>query len=300
MELTFSRSANFSYDVDRWSQNNYTDVTFSNNSAVSVNLNKAANWVSIFVLCDTMVSLGCTMEVSKIKAHIVKPKGVVIAIVAQFGVMPLTAFSLAKLFQLGTSQAMAVLVCGCSPGGVLSNVLSFAFKGDMNLSIVMTTCSTLAALGMMPLQLFIYCHGFSDLSAVPYGSIIMALFLTLLPCAIGIYINYRIPQYSKLVTRVGLSLMLVSLIVFAVLVGILLGEAILIVAAPRLVATAALMPLIGYSLGYALSLFFMFHGPCRRTVAIETGCQNVPLCYTILKVAFQPEFIGRNLQMNQQ
>lgn len=56
-------------------------------------------------------------------------------------------------------------------------------------------------------------------------------------------------------------MMLVALIVFAVLVGILLGEAILIVAAPRLVATAALMPLIGYGLGYVLSLFFFrFNG----------------------------------------
>lgn len=56
--------------------------------------------------------------------------------------------------------------------------------------------------------------------------------------------------------QVGLSVMLVALIVFAVLVGILLGEAILTVGALRLVATAALMPLIGYGLGYALSLFF--------------------------------------------
>ncbi|KAF5900070.1 sodium/bile acid cotransporter-like, partial [Clarias magur] len=206
-----------------------------------------------------MISLGCTMEISRIKAHIMKPKGVVIAMLAQFGLMPLTAFTLAKLFQLGTSEAMAVLVCGCCPAGVLSNVLSFAFRGDMNLSIVMTTCCTLAALGMMPLLLFIYCRGFTDLSAVPYGNVVLALFLTLLPCAFGIYIKYRIPQYSKLVTRVGLSVMLVCLIVFAVLIGILLGEAVLTVGAPRLVATAALMPLIGYGLGYVLSLLFFRH-----------------------------------------
>lgn len=70
------------------------------------------------------------------------------------------------------------------------------------LSIVMTSCSTLAALGMTPLLLFVYCHGFSDPSAVPFANIILAMFLTLLPCAIGIYINHRVPQYSKLITRV--------------------------------------------------------------------------------------------------
>ncbi|XP_060772323.1 hepatic sodium/bile acid cotransporter isoform X2 [Neoarius graeffei] len=238
MELSFNQTDGFSPDVDRWSQNNFANVTFSNSSAISVNLNKAANLI-------------------------------------------------------GTSEAVAVLVCGCSPGGVLSNVMSYAFKGDMNLSIVMTTCSTLAALGMMPLLLFIYCHGFSNLSVLPYGNIILALFLTVLPCAFGIYINHRVPQYSKLVTRVGLILMLVALIVFAVLVAILLGEAILTVGSPRLVAIAALLPLIGYGLGYVLSLFFFRSDrPCRRTVAIETGCQNIALGYTILKVAFDPEFIG--------
>lgn len=126
MELSFNRSAHSPMDPST----NFSNATVS---AVSEQLNKAANLVSIFVVCETMVSLGCTMNISKIKAHIMKPKGVALAILAQFGVMPLTAFSLAKLFQLGTAQAMAVLVCGCSPGGVLSNVLAYAFKGDMNL-----------------------------------------------------------------------------------------------------------------------------------------------------------------------
>lgn len=63
-------------------------------------------------------------------------------------------------------------------------------------------------------------------------------------------------QSVFLLSQVGLILMLVALIVFAVLVAILLGEAILTVGTPRLVAIAALLPLIGYGLGYVLSLFF--------------------------------------------
>lgn len=136
MDSNFNQTTHYSDDADRWSLNNFTNVTFSNSSALYVNLNTAANLVSIFILVDTMVAMGCTMQVSKIKDHIIKPKGVAIAILAQFGVMPLTAFSLAKLFQLAPSKAMAVLVCGCSPGGVLSNVLTYAFKGDMNLRYI--------------------------------------------------------------------------------------------------------------------------------------------------------------------
>lgn len=67
----------------------------------------------------------------------------------------------------------------------------------------MTSCSTLLALGMMPLLLFLYCQGFSNLqNAVPYVDIIVSLIMILVPCGIGILINYFRPQYAKIITKV--------------------------------------------------------------------------------------------------
>lgn len=93
----------------------------------------ALSVILVFMLLFIMLSLGCTMEFSKIKAHFWKPKGLAIAMVAQYGIMPLTAFLLGKAFQLRKIEALAILICGCSPGGNLSNVFSLAVKGDMNL-----------------------------------------------------------------------------------------------------------------------------------------------------------------------
>jgi sodium/bile acid cotransporter 1 len=109
------------------------NVTTGFQSPFSPVMDMAINGITIISLFITMVSLGCTMEISKIKAHILKPKGVAIAVVAQFGIMPLTAFSLAKIFQLGAIEAVTVLICGCCPGGNLSNIFALALKGDMNL-----------------------------------------------------------------------------------------------------------------------------------------------------------------------
>lgn len=100
---------------------------------ISPTLNKTIDIFTVTILFITMISLGCTMELSKIKAHLLKPKGVGIALLAQFGIMPLTAFSLAKLLQMDAVKAVTVLICGCCPGGTLSNIFSLAFKGDMNL-----------------------------------------------------------------------------------------------------------------------------------------------------------------------
>lgn len=74
------------------------------------------------------------------------------------------------------------------------------------LSILMTSCSTLLALAMMPLLLYVYCQGFDNLQTlVPYVDIITSLFTILIPCGAGILINYYRPQYSKIITKVSVA-----------------------------------------------------------------------------------------------
>ncbi|XP_074471988.1 hepatic sodium/bile acid cotransporter-like isoform X3 [Sebastes fasciatus] len=273
------------------------NMTAANTSSVftamlSPVMDKTINILMIIVMFITMVSLGCTMEVSKIKHHIVRPKGVAIAVLAQYGVMPLTAFCLAKAFQLTDITAVVILVCGCCPGGSLSNLLALALKGDMNLSIVMTTCSTLLALVMMPLLLYLYCQGFNLQNSVPYDGIIISLLSILIPCGVGILINYYRPQYAKTITRVGLAFMMIAVVAIATFASIVIGASILTVLSPPLMAIGALMPFIGYTFGYIISWLFRLNQSERRTVAMETGCQNITLCSTILKLAFPPEVIG--------
>ncbi|NXP14789.1 NTCP protein, partial [Thinocorus orbignyianus] len=256
---------------------------------------RALNVILIVVLFVIMVSLGCTMEIAKITTHLRKPKGVAIAVMAQYGIMPLTAFVLGKLFQLGATESLAILICGCCPGGNLSNIFSLALGGDMNLSIVMTTCSTVLAIGLMPLLLYLYSRGLyeGDLEGkVPYKGIVTSLVLMLIPCAIGIILNEKKPQYTGFVIKTGMVVLLLSSAAIIVLSVASVGSGIMVVFSPSLLGSSALMPFIGFLLGYVLSAVFKLSDRCRRTVCVETGCQNVQLCSTILKVAFTPEIIG--------
>ncbi|XP_029937773.1 sodium/bile acid cotransporter-like isoform X1 [Myripristis murdjan] len=266
---------------------------FQNLDLFSPTLNRVLNYCSSVVLFIAMVSLGCTMEIHKIKAHIVKPKGVAIALLAQFGIMPMTAFILAKIFQLGPMEAVTVLICGCCPGGTISNILALALKCDMNLSILMTTCSTFAALGMTPLLLFIYSQGFNNLQrAVPFTSIAIILAATVTPCAMGITINHYKPKYSPYILKGGLFISLISFAIIIIISYISIGGLMWVVFSPQLISMAMLMPLIGFTLGYALSTVLKLNHQCRKTVSMETGCQSVQLCGAILKLAFPPEVIG--------
>uniref|UniRef100_A0A670YF94 Solute carrier family 10 member 6 n=1 Tax=Pseudonaja textilis TaxID=8673 RepID=A0A670YF94_PSETE len=92
--------------------------------------------LSVFValaLGVTMLGLGCTVELSQLGAQLRRPLGLWLALLCQFGLMPLLAFLLALLFALDEVAAVAVLLCGCCPGGNLSNLMSFLVDGDMNL-----------------------------------------------------------------------------------------------------------------------------------------------------------------------
>ncbi|KAM3602879.1 uncharacterized protein V6R79_012446 [Siganus canaliculatus] len=288
-------TADWLLDPDSWQNGSLMFNQTAANSSVYVGMspgmNKAINVIMVVVLTQTMVSLGCTMELSKIKKHIVKPKGVAIAVVSQYGVMPLTGFCLAKAFKLSGITAVAILICGCCPGGSLSNLLALALQGDMNLSIVMTCCSTILALGMMPLLLFIYCRAFPNLP-VPYVDIVISLVLILIPCGVGIFINHRWPKIANVIEKVGLSIFMLTIVLIGILASIGIGGSILTVFAPSLMAVSVLMPLIGYSFGYIISTLFKLNQSERRTVAMETGCQNIQLAATILKMAFPQNLIG--------
>lgn len=92
--------------------------------------------LNVFVgaaLCITMLGLGCTVDVNHFGAHVRRPVGALLAALCQFGLLPLLAFLLALLCSLDEVAAVAVLLCGCCPGGNLSNLMSLLVDGDMNL-----------------------------------------------------------------------------------------------------------------------------------------------------------------------
>lgn len=277
----------------RYLEGNQSGNASAGNMEINYLLDQSLNFLTIFMLIVTMVAIGCTLDVSKIKKHLLKPKGVLIALVAQFCIMPLAAFSLAKILQMNPIKAVTVLICGCCPGGTLSNIFSLALKGDMNLSITMTTCSTIAALGMMPLLLYVFCKGFPGLeNAVPYAGIMTTLALTLIPCTVGVLINYYRPKYSATVSKIGTGLLIVTAVLVSILSGIAVKGVMWMIFMPDVVTVAALMPLVGFSLGYVMSAVWRLNPQCCRTISMETGCQNIQLCTAILKVAFPPEVIG--------
>ncbi|XP_048862290.1 ileal sodium/bile acid cotransporter-like [Brienomyrus brachyistius] len=236
-----------------------------------------------------MFAMGCTVEVAKLWSHIRRPWGIVVGFLCQFGIMPFSAFALALAFDVLPLQAVVILIMGCCPGGSSSNILACWMDGDMDLSISMTACSSILALGMMPLCLLIYTSTWTTAGTIqiPYQSIGIMLVSLLVPIACGMYVKSRWPRAAKKILKVG-SIMGIILIVIIAMVGGLLYQSSWVIS-PSLWIIGAVYPLVGFGLGFLLARFVGQPWYRCRTIALETGFQNAQLCSTIVHLSFKTE-----------
>ncbi|XP_069746813.1 ileal sodium/bile acid cotransporter [Narcine bancroftii] len=249
-------------------------------------LNLVLSTVLTTLLALVMFSMGCTVEIKKLWNHIKRPWGICVGFLCQFGIMPLTAFVLSIAFNIHPVQAVAVLIMGCCPGGTGSNIMSYWMDGDMDLSISMTTCSTMLGMGMMPLCLFIYTKSWvdSDFIQIPYDSIGITLASLLIPVAFGMFVNYKWPKKAKIILKIG-SITGIFLIVGIAVAGGLLYKGSW-ATAPSLWIIGTIYPALGYALGFILARIGGLPWFRCRTVAMETGAQNTQLCTTIVQLSF--------------
>ncbi|KAM4699011.1 ileal sodium/bile acid cotransporter-like [Discoglossus pictus] len=241
------------------------------------------------LLALVMFSMGCTVEFQKFVGHLRRPWGIIVGFLCQFGIMPLTGFVLSIAFNVLPIQAVVVLIMGCCPGGTGSNILAYWADGDMDLSLTMTTCSTLLALGMMPLCLFIYTKRWvdSDEIVIPYDSIGTSLATLVVPVGIGIFVNYKWPKQAKIILKVGSIAGTILIVAVAVIGGVLYKGSWTI--DPNLWILGTVFPAIGFLVGFFLAYISNLSWCRCRTVAMETGLQNTQLCSTIVQLSFTPE-----------
>ncbi|KAG7502380.1 ileal sodium/bile acid cotransporter [Solea senegalensis] len=238
------------------------------------------------MLALVMFSMGCTVDAKKLWGHIKRPWGIIIGFLCQFGIMPFTAFALALAFNVLPVQAVAIIIMGCCPGGSGSNIICYWLDGDMDLSISMTACSSILALGMMPLCLLIYTTTWADSGTIkiPFDSIAITLVGLLVPIALGMYFKTRWPRIAKKILKVGSIAGFALILIIAVVGGILYQSSWII--APALWIIGTIYPFIGFSLGFLLARFTGQPWHRCRTIALETGFQNSQLCSTIIQLSF--------------
>ena len=232
--------------------------------------------VQTLVLGIIMLTMGMTLSTEDFKILAKRPLDIFIGAAAQYTLMPLIAWLLVKVMNLPPAVAAGLLLVGCCPGGVSSNIITFLSRGDVAFSVGMTTASTLLAPVMTPL-LMLYLAG-DKIEINAWGMFKSILIVTILPVAVGAVGNYlwgKKTAYKEFCqTMPG-----VSVIAFACIVGgvITFNGAHFFDSGLVIFAVIFLHNAIGYITGYSVGFLTRMSQAQKRTVAIEVGMQNAGL-----------------------
>lgn len=234
-----------------------------------------------------MLGMGASLTWRDFLIAFRKPKGVLVGLVCQYGVMPLLGFTLAIALGLPPALMVGLILMACMPGGTTSNIFTYFSKAVLALSIMMTSVSSLVALVMVPTLLEFYsgAAGIAGDYRIPAGNVAQVLVVLLVPTLIGMVLRKVNPNIGATLELIG-GIMGVLVILFLVVTWIPRNHA-LLAQTPGPVYFAAIgLGLIGMALGYGLARLLRQDPNRSRTIALETGIQNGPLAVLIVTLSF--------------
>lgn len=236
-----------------------------------------------YLLGLVMFGMGLTLNLQDFKIVFSRPKDVIIGCLAQFTIMPLMAWLLARLFQLDEALALGVVLVGCCPGGTASNVITYLAKGDLALSVGMTGVSTLLAPFMTPLLTWALAGKSVDVDVA--SMFLSILWVVILPIVFGLTVKWLWPRFTEQATD---YLPAFSSIAIAMIVAIIISANAdkLMTGGWLIMIVVMLHNLSGLGLGYLVGLLLGLSAPKQRAISIEVGMQNSGLASSLATMHF--------------
>lgn len=238
-----------------------------------------------------MLGMGLTLRLSDFSEVFRMPKIIAIGVLAQFVIMPLSAYFWVKVLDLETSLAIGLILVGACPGGTASNVITYLARANVALSVLLTMCSTFAAVVMTPL-LTQWLAG-TYLPVDGWGLFRSMVVVVLIPLIAGLLINTaldRIQQHKRYAVRSAInaigpivSVAVIVLVVSSIVAG---NKAAIGQVGPKLFCSVFLFHATGFALGYVVMKWLGYGKVESRTVSIEVGMQNSGLGASLAKTHF--------------
>ena len=242
-------------------------------------------WI-VWGLALVMLGMGLTLDVADFAAVLRLPGAVALGFAAQYTIMPLLGWSVGKMLALPAPFAVGLILVACCPGGTASNVVTYLARGNVALSVLMTMCSTLAAVVMTPLLTGWLAGAYVPVDA--WGIFLTTAQVVLAPILIGLLLHHQAPRLAGFILPAG---PIMSVLVISLIVGSIIGQNATAIFAHggQLLLAVSLLHGGGFFLGYIVGRLSGFDLGVARTLSIEVGMQNSGLGAVLAKTRFAAE-----------
>ena len=227
-----------------------------------------------------MFGMGTSMSVDDFIGVVKTPRAVFIGVAAQFVIMPLLGFTLANLSGFEPEIAAGIILIGCSPSGLASNVMNYLAKANLALSITITSVTTILAPIITPLLMKLLAGELVEINMLTMMWDICKM--VIIPIGAGLIFNKLLHGKSKWLDA---AMPLVSMLGIGLIITIITaaGRNSLLAIGFLLIGLVLIHNLFGYTLGYWTGRLFKMPEKDCRTIAIEVGMQNGGLASGIAK-----------------
>jgi len=222
----------------------------------------------------TMFGIGAVLQLEDFKRIAAKPVIVLIGCCAQFSIMPLGAFVLARVFRLPPEIAVGLILTGSAPGAMASNVMSYIAKADTAYSVSLTTVSTLLCPLLTPGLTYLLAG--SVLKVDFWPMVISVIKMVIVPLFAGFGLRHLLKEKVQKFLEVFPAIS-VTFIIFICSLVIALNKSYLIMLTAAVLAAAIILNIYGMAAGYTVGSVFRMNINRKRTLAIEIGMQNAGL-----------------------
>lgn len=227
-----------------------------------------------FGIAGIMFTIGCLLPRDELEQLGRRWHTVLVGTAVQYTVMPLFAFVLAYSFFSGSDLFIGIILVGCVPGAMASNVLTLAARGNVSYSISLTTLATLLSPAVVPFTLYLALR--TQVPINPWQVFLNLLWMVVGPVVIGFLLCQRFSVLAEFMKRWGSPLAnLLILWVIAAVVGINRDR--MAQAGVMLIGALLALNLLGYAAGYLTATALRFPEGMRRALTIEVGMQNAGL-----------------------
>ncbi|MDO5552937.1 MAG: bile acid:sodium symporter family protein [Planctomycetia bacterium] len=223
------------------------------------------------VLQLIMFGMGTQLSLADFRQVTRQPWGVLIGVFAQFMIMPVAGFLIATTLPLPKEVAAGIILVGCVPSGIASNVMNFLAKANMALSVTLTAVATLLGPIITPLWMKALIGTSLDLDYMQMTWDIVRL--VVLPIAAGLTFRALLPKTTKKMEKHLAFLSMIGLLLTIVFINAA-GRDNLMKVGALLVFACLLHNTVGYILGYWLAKACRLDERSCRTVSMEVGMQN--------------------------
>eukprot|EP00270_Netrium_digitus_P018469 TRINITY_DN7038_c0_g1_i4.p1 TRINITY_DN7038_c0_g1~~TRINITY_DN7038_c0_g1_i4.p1 ORF type:complete len:450 (+),score=92.74 TRINITY_DN7038_c0_g1_i4:61-1350(+) len=230
-----------------------------------------------------MLSMGLTLTFEDFRRCLRNPWTVGVGFLAQYMIKPVLGFAIALGLGLSAPLATGLILVSCCPGGQASNVATYISRGNVALSVLMTTCSTVGAIFMTPLLTKVLAGQLVPVDAV--GLALSTFQVVLVPTVFGVLMNEWFPAFTK---RITIFTPLVGVLLTTMLCASPIGQvaAVLKTQGSTLLLPVALLHIFAFLFGYWMSRAFSFGESTSRTISIECGMQSSALGFLLAQKHF--------------